>query len=190
MVEKLEELDNGIDSIQVSLDGLNNTTNGLRTQTLTETIVENLNTLCESSLNPRGLNYEIPALGVGVDVCHLLSSKHPFAIRIDSSGDVYPCQDTTNSIFVIGNIYSDGIRTILQGQAMKELVILLMIRQKIMVRSNCKNCFIRNGCKGGCPGMADETGDFFSAPERFCKAWKLFVAQDLVREPTLWSRSS
>lgn len=246
LIEKLLRIN--VKSIQISLDGMDNDSNSYRTQTYTETIINNIKLICNTRLHKKlnlrvtiseknkdylepivkfasenkigiswghlqhigrarikikdkldsenlgriqgylqelnkkyNMNYELPALGVGVDICHLISGQKPYAIRIDPKGDVYPCQGASTQPFIIGNVYKQSITSIIYGSVMKELVTLLTLRRKFMIRGNCKKCFYGMQCQGGCPGNSAEANDFFAAPKRMCVAWKSIIARQVAK---------
>jgi radical SAM protein with 4Fe4S-binding SPASM domain len=66
---------------------------------------------------------------------------------INSSGDIFPCSYMEN--LPIGNIYCDSISDVWNNSP-----ILKAMRNPELLKGVCASCQYRDGCRGGCRGLA------------------------------------
>ncbi|WP_035288716.1 radical SAM/SPASM domain-containing protein [Clostridium sp. KNHs214] len=90
----------------------------------------------------------------------LINLKYPCplgaSIRIDSIGNVYPCQLLNTKEFIIGNIYKSSLEKVLNSDELENLFDLARSRMKKI--SKCSNCKFLHFCGGGC--MAQSLLDY------------------------------
>ena len=88
-------------------------------------------------------------------------------VYIDEGGDGYPCPNTQNKIFLLGNITKDSI-----GKCVDFNHSILQELRKLNVNSmneKCKECDVRYFCGGDCRGETfNVTGDI-KAPYVACE---------------------
>ena len=66
---------------------------------------------------------------------------------INSSGDIFPCSHMED--IAIGNIYRDSI-----GDVWNNSPVLKALRNPSLLKGTCASCQYRDGCRGGCRGLA------------------------------------
>ncbi len=71
-----------------------------------------------------------------------------FLPRIDSSGNVYPCQVEVNPRFIIGNIYENSLSDIMNSDIFHRYIEF--VTDKKGRNSKCGDCAVANLCGGGC----------------------------------------
>lgn len=74
-----------------------------------------------------------------------------FLPRIDSDGNVYPCQVEVNPDFIIGNIYRDDLLNIMHSRKFHEYIAF--VTEKENRNAECQNCTFSMLCGGGCVAM-------------------------------------
>lgn len=81
--------------------------------------------------------------------------------RIAPDGKVFPCQNFEDEEFVIGNLMTETLQEIVDGEKFTDLLTLLNLRLKYIPA--CLNCVCRSICRAGCPAKAyRETKNIFS----------------------------
>ncbi len=81
--------------------------------------------------------------------------------RIDSKGNVFPCQGFQSMEFVIGNIKQHDIRKIITSEEMYSFLDLMRLRMRYI--SECRQCVFQRICAKGCPAKAySYTNNIFS----------------------------
>lgn len=91
-------------------------------------------------------------------------SKHFISMGID--GECYPCNRLYNdSLFYLGNLIKLPIETI-----MEKAYTLTQKRSDDLV--NCKSCFIKEFCNGGCPAIAYSVYNNYYEKDYFCDAYQ------------------
>lgn len=81
--------------------------------------------------------------------------------RIDSKGNVFPCQGFHSSEFIIGNIRNNGINEIVASEKMRMFLELMKFRMEFI--KECQQCAFQRICSKGCPGKAySYTNNIFS----------------------------
>lgn len=93
---------------------------------------------------------------------------------VDVNGNVYMCEYLRSDVFVIGNIFQETLKAILQGQMIRNNLLLLNIRQHFI--SNCSKCSINTQCNAGCI-MQTSVGNLFHPA--MCKTIKKKYLFDL-----------
>lgn len=73
-------------------------------------------------------------------------------IKIDSEGDVFPCQLFSDKKFCIGNINENNLDCIIQSKEMNDFI--LIIRERKLINKNCVKCGYKFLCGCGCPAKA------------------------------------
>jgi len=122
------------------------------------TIIKNKKELCKNS----GIN-----IGLHMPWEFLfdpLEKRHPspceagyLRLWIDSKGDISPCAYMPD--MSLGNIYKDSISDIWLNSP-----ILRRLRDSSLLKGICSSCIYRDGCRGGCRGLAKFLeGDFLCA---------------------------
>lgn len=97
--------------------------------------------------------------------------------RIDCFGYVYPCNLFCGDKYQIGNVFKNSIRQMLNSDEMKNFLDMCFYR-KDKIRA-CQNCFAKEVCYGGCPGLADMTGNFYNE-DVFCELRKEYFINKLI----------
>lgn len=77
-------------------------------------------------------------------------SDASFNIRVDSSGNVYPCQISSGSKYIIGNIYYSDLNAIINSHKLLEL------RKKMLDETKCRKCIWYKNCGHCCPIEVNE----------------------------------
>lgn len=89
---------------------------------------------------------------------------------IDSNGDIYPCAYMSDVPF--GNIYKNSI-----SDVWLESPMMIKLRDPSLLKGVCATCTYRDGCRGGCRGLAQYLkGDYLCA-DPYCP----MVSQKLLR---------
>ena len=97
----------------------------------------------------RNVKVNIPSVFYGI--CPIFSDKHnvDMFIRIDSAGNVYPCQNFGGDCSSLGNVIFDSLDDIVR----EELITKLRLNLDIGRYEKCEKCFIQGICGRGCPGI-------------------------------------
>jgi radical SAM protein with 4Fe4S-binding SPASM domain len=66
---------------------------------------------------------------------------------INSSGDIFPCSYLEE--LPIGNVYRDSISDVWNNSP-----VLKALRNPALLKGTCASCEYRDGCRGGCRGLA------------------------------------
>ena len=72
--------------------------------------------------------------------------------RIDSRGNVFPCQGFQAPEFIIGNIRQHDIQKIVTSEKMRDFIDLMKLRMRYI--NECQQCVFQRMCAKGCPGKA------------------------------------
>lgn len=80
---------------------------------------------------------------------------------IDSNGDIFPCAFLSD--FAIGNVYHDSI-----GDVWLNSPILKQLRDPTLLKGACSTCNYRNGCRGGCRGLAQFLEGDYLCTDPYC----------------------
>lgn len=98
------------------------------------------------------------------------------SIRIDSSGNVYPCQMFSCDQSALGNIFNTySLSEIIQN--------IEKVSLKYRQRSKCSNCVAKTICSGGCPGT-EWTEDLLSDVYKYSYECQLRIKhyKDLIQQ--------
>lgn len=89
--------------------------------------------------------------------CPLLEDTPKFNLRIDSEGNVYPCQIFSGIQYSLGNIYSQTINEIIHSERTE--MFHDFIKMTTEFNSECVKCAFKKSCGKGCPGarLADNS---------------------------------
>ncbi len=89
--------------------------------------------------------------------CHAGRSN----ISVDDNGDVYPCHLFHYDKFKMGNIFTDSIPDIMQGEKNK-----IFVKEMHVDHNNefCRSCAVRYLCGGGCKVSSGMTTAGYSEP--------------------------
>jgi uncharacterized protein len=91
-------------------------------------------------------------------------------LRIALDGNVFPCQMFTDDKFVVGNVYSQALAEILNGERLSAFIDAVHGRKGNI--EQCKPCGYKAMCAGGCPAQAYiENGTLDSVAAK-CKSRK------------------
>lgn len=77
-----------------------------------------------------------------------------FSPRVDSCGNVYPCQVEVDSKFILGNLYSQTMKDILTSQKLKDY--FKHVTRKEIRNKNCGQCGFKCICGGGCVAIKND----------------------------------
>lgn len=77
--------------------------------------------------------------------------KLSFLPRIDSEGNVYPCQVEVNPDCIIGNIYENNMFDIMHSKKFQHYITF--VTEKEQRNINCRSCKFAKLCGGGCIAM-------------------------------------
>lgn len=80
---------------------------------------------------------------------------------IDPRGDIFPCAFLTEHC--IGNIYHNSIKDVWLNSP-----ILKKLRDPTLLKGACSICNYRNGCRGGCRGLAQSLGGDYLCADPYC----------------------
>ncbi|MBU7014829.1 MAG: radical SAM protein [Theionarchaea archaeon] len=119
-----------------------------------------------------------PAVGAKVRICNMGQE-----LRIDSAGNVYPCQLFDGSDAIIGNVTGEDIQSIREGRKFFE------IRKKVSARADtipkCQVCNWKNMCAAGCSATAHFAyGDMTAIDPmcEFCTWWHKYLILEQVKD--------
>lgn len=89
--------------------------------------------------------------------CPLLQNGLKMDLRIDSEGNVYPCQIFSGVQYSLGNIYSQTINEIIHSERTETFHDFIKIATEF--NSECVKCAFKKSCGKGCPGerLADNS---------------------------------
>ncbi len=86
-------------------------------------------------------------------------------LRIASDGSVYPCPYFVDKIFSIGNVKSNTLVQIINGEKMENFIKLLSLRKNYI--PECIDCAYKGACKTGCPAESYYlTGNIFGSCQK------------------------
>lgn len=107
--------------------------------------------------------------GKGGDMCILQENCPPFLV-VEQDGSVYPCDFLIGPHWRMGNIETDSVFDLIQGDIYRAFQQL-----KPRVALECTSCEWFSACHGGCPRTRGTT---LGAQEvdYFCEAYKTFYA--------------
>ena len=134
-------------------------------------------------------NIEVLPLGT-TEKCPYVSAidddEVKMSLRIDSKGDVYPCQLISCSQFSLGNIHNMKLNEILTADSLKMFFEFAKNRQSMI--KECQACVWNSVCKGGCigDGMSEQS---LYLPDRQCSLRRLVLRQNIMKRRTLQSDS-
>lgn len=94
------------------------------------------------------------------------------SIRIDASGNVFPCQNFTSEKTIMGNINDESIKDIIHTDFLKKLAAKGYRSQS----RKCSKCFVKKHCQKGCSGIEFYYGCDYSNE---CRLRRLLVLQGI-----------
>lgn len=107
------------------------------------------------------------------NTCNFLTIKNNrfnCLVRVDSNGDVFPCQFFSAPYFSLGNIKEQSFREIIFSDRLYDLLEILNFRSTN--NSSCNACVWENICKKGCPAKAYTIYNTIWQKSGECKMWK------------------
>ncbi len=108
-----------------------------------------------TSLQKRYNNINISIKQKPVITCpYALTQKNQiitFSPRVDSEGNVYPCQVEVDSKFIIGNLYTQSMKDILNSHKLKNYFLYVTNKKERI--SQCRKCVFSYICGGGCVAL-------------------------------------
>ena len=106
-------------------------------------------------------------------------------LRINSFGNVFPCQMFTDGRFVIGNIHADKLSEILSGERLDK--IKKQNRQRMQKIEECSLCTFKHFCGSGCLAMAFQESGEINQPEPLCTLRYQCLKRQLEQQLTVKS---
>lgn len=88
------------------------------------------------------------------------------SIRITASGDVYPCQLLLGEKYIIGNIFSESLNNIIEGD--KLVNIINLSKERLTNIKECNNCRYIYFCGGGCLAQTEAEYHTINHPYPYC----------------------
>lgn len=129
------------------------------------------NSICELPLLPNIDLYQQGLVGQKKDVS-LKRIQCGAALGIMSvapDGNVYPCQNLHYDKFRLGNLLTDSIADIVQGEATK----LFRKKTKVYNINTCSDCDLKYICSGGCRAATYRLeGDLSAYPKHMCQYYR------------------
>ena len=100
------------------------------------------------------------------------------SLRIDSKGDIYPCQLISCSRFTLGNINKMKLNELLSSDSVNSFFEFTQNRQSKI--RECQMCVWNGTCKGGCigDGMSDQV---LYSPDRQCSLRRLAFRENIMK---------
>ena len=92
-------------------------------------------------------------------------------ISVAANGDVYPCHMMHQGIFLLGNIYSDSLKDILNSKSTLEVRNTL-----VGLCQECQDCQYVLLCGGGCKARAYSTTESSVKCDSYCSMYQTFYA--------------
>lgn len=111
----------------------------------------------------------------------ILTEENPLVdMRIDSLGDIYPCHGFYSSEFRMGNIFSNSVEEIMNGE--KTHAVFDALRERRHSLRDCQKCMWREYiCHGGCPAVAYMLfGDIYHLDDK-CELRSKFWCNTITR---------
>lgn len=135
--------------------------------------------LNEIKENKPNIKFKIPKLSSG---CSLILKKEniPLMIRVDSEGNVFPCQifESKKSLS-IGNVYNDNVIDIINSTKINKLIDFMEYAYKY--NYNCSKCIWKVICNKGCPAKLLSNG-ILDGDDGLCNMRKLRFRDNLVKD--------
>jgi radical SAM protein with 4Fe4S-binding SPASM domain len=123
-----------------------------------------------------------PAVGTKVRICNM--GQEP---RIDSYGNVYPCQLFHGEDAIIGNINNDSLQSIREGETFYN--IRKRICERIDTIFKCKSCIWKNICAAGCAATAHFVYGDYTAIDPLCDFytwWHEYLIVERIKQVGLY----
>jgi radical SAM protein with 4Fe4S-binding SPASM domain len=110
-----------------------------------------------------------------------------YGLVIALDGNVFPCQMFTDDKFIIGNVYSQTLSEILNGERLSAFIVAVHGRKGNI--EQCKPCGYKGMCAGGCPAQAyAENQTIYSVSAR-CRTRKNHFNERLIEKLRAIERS-
>lgn len=95
----------------------------------------------------------------------------PATITVESDGSLYPCDFYCNDTWYIGNIRDMSLKELFYHPVMQEFLVSSQRQEE-----ECKNCSVKNLCRGGCRRERDRDGTGSMGLHPYCQGRKEFLA--------------
>lgn len=132
-----------------------------------------------SSLGKEHRKIEIPKLTAICKFCLHNDTIRVFP-RVDCYGNIYPCNLFGSDLYCVGNIYHSSPYDIFSdaNERLIDFIRTCCDRRKRIV--HCAQCFAKDVCYGGCPGLSSMLGDFY-VEDPYCKLRKEYFLGKLPK---------
>lgn len=127
-------------------------------------------------------NVAPPAVGAKVPICSM-----GMEFNIDPLGNVFPCGFFYGTVGILGNINTESLASIRNGEKFYRL--REKICQRVKTIPKCRACIWRNMCGAGCSALADYIYGDMNDIDPLCEFWKWwfrYLTVERVRELGLY----
>ena len=129
-------------------------------------------------------NDKLEIVPVGTtDLCPYVNKEGKTTInmnlRIDSDGNIFPCQLISCNKFILGNIHTINIRDLSNSQKVNALFDYAKERQNHIAK--CSVCVWQTVCKGGCIGDG-MTDDNLYSPDSLCDLRRMVFLENVMKK--------
>lgn len=137
-------------------------------------IVKDINTNIRSDTHMNcqgvGMNHTCSLTNVNNNVIYLQP-------KVTCQGHVFPCQMHQKNEYIIGNVHSESLEDILNGDSARRFLALMYLRKTYM--KECTDCLFRIQCGRGC--MAKAVNDYNNpfAADGCCTFYKEWLLEEL-----------
>src|SRR3989344_2619103 len=100
--------------------------------------------------------------------CSFAASCPEHMITIDQNGNVVPCSSLVSEEFVLGNIFSEKLQTILEKPSTKDL----SLSRAGFLGCHCADCEFLSLCQGGCRADAYWHSGRYDGAYPYCESRK------------------
>jgi len=110
-------------------------------------------------------------------ICSQSGSCRTF-FKVHPNGDVYPCGKEDERDYLVGNIHTDDMRSMVESSRVQQYAA-----EKAAVKELCGDCRHFNICNGGCTTSARLTGDKGVGKDFFCESYRMLFDHIKARLP-------
>lgn len=125
-------------------------------------IIKTINTIREKNLKDETCKINVGQIGT-TEVCPFVKENEKevkFNLKIDSYGNVFPCQIIDDKRLSLGNVYETSLLKMFELENINKFLTFTRNRQSKI--SKCMSCVWQKICKGGCIGTSFRNDNLYN----------------------------
>lgn len=144
-----------------------------------EILVKLNNSKLIEELKSKGRSVGIPKEAFSFVCPFIIKSdeKTDFAPRIDSSGNIFLCQNFDGREYALGNVYKETLHEMLTSKRLEEFINFFLL--SLNFKESCTKCVFKSNCGKGCIANAASRGSA-QKDDGSCALRKVLMADTLM----------